>query len=94
MKLKSASKIEKAINLCFSLVIIPFVLLYMILFLAIKPVKFIIDWNGIMVHRIGNWLLRSSKEVRDGKVKNPQIIKSFTAISAYEYIEERKKSNH
>ena len=83
MKLKTASKIQKALWLTIWLLMLPFSIVGIFIDSLTKPFKWVVEELDFLRFRIGNKLLRISDEVKDGTIKNEHVIHNFTASEAY-----------
>jgi len=83
MKLKTASKIQKALWLTIWFLMLPFSIVGILIDSLTKPFKWVLEELDFLRFRIGNRLLRMSDEVKDGTIKNEYFIRNSTAIEAY-----------
>lgn len=83
MNLKTASKIQKALWLTIWLLMLPFSIVGIIIDSLTKPFKWVVEELDFLRFRIGNKLLRMTDEVKDGTIKNEDLIRRITASEAY-----------
>lgn len=83
MKLKTASKIQKALWLAIWFLMLPLSIVGILIDSLTKPFKWVLEELDFLRFRIGNKLLRMSDEVKDGTIKNEHFIRNFTALEAY-----------
>ena len=83
MNLKTASKIQKALWLTIWLLMLPFSIVGVIIDSLTKPFKWVVEELDSLRFRIGNKLLRMCDEVKDGTIKNEDLIRRITASEAY-----------
>ena len=83
MNLKTASKIQKALWLTIWLPMLPFSIVGIIIDSLTKPFKWVLEELDYSRFRIGNKLLRMCDEVKDGTIKNEDLIRRITASEAY-----------
>ena len=92
MKLKAASKIQKALWLTIWFLMLPFSIVGILIETMTKPFKWMLEELDSLRFRIGNRLLRMSDEVKDGTIKNECFIRTFTASKAYIRLKEEQQS--
>ena len=92
MTLNTARKIETVVLWATGVMILPIVLILGLLELMRKPIRWIIDWRGILCDRVGNRLMNQSDAVKNGTIKNPYCLKHYTALLAYKQLKDAKKS--
>ena len=83
MKLKTASKIQKALWLTIWFLMLPFSIVGILIDSLTKPFKWVLEELDFLRFRIGNRLLRMSDEVKDGTIQNEYFIRNLTASEAY-----------
>jgi hypothetical protein len=83
MKLKTASKIQKALWLTIWLLMLPFSIVGIFIDSLVKPFRWVLEELDFLRFRIGNKLLRMSDEVKGGTIQNKYVIRNFTATEAY-----------
>lgn len=83
MKLKTASKIQKALWLTIWFLMLPFSIVGILIDSLTKPFKWVLEELDFLRSCIGNKLLRMSDEVKDGTIKNEHLIRNITASEAY-----------
>lgn len=83
MKLKTASKIQKALWLTIWFLMLPFSIVGILIDSLTKPFKWVLEELDFLRFRIGNRLLRMSDEVKDGTIQNEYFIRNLTATEAY-----------
>lgn len=94
MNLKTANKIQKALWLTIWLLMLPFSIVGIIIDSLTKPFKWVLEELDYLRFRIGNKLLRMTDEVKDGTIKNEDLIRRITASEAYILLKtEQQKSN-
>ena len=86
MKLKTASKIQKALWLTIWFLMLPFSIVGIFINSLVKPFKWVLEELNFLRFRIGNRLLRVSDEVKDGTIKNEYFVRNFTATDACIYL--------
>ena len=80
MKLKTAAVIETILNFTLSILFFPFGFVCILLKTLCYPFEKIIEWRYFINRWIGNKLLRNCDEVRDGIIKNQEVIRSRGAM--------------
>lgn len=97
MKLKTATKIEIAIKWLTGFLLFPLALVLGLFTLVCKGIDWIFGIRNLFCNSIGNKLLRTSDEVKNGKIKNRDAIEQFTAMVAYKKLlreeKEEKETN-
>ena len=83
MNLKTASKIQKALWLTIRLLMLPFSIVGIIIDSLTKPFEWVVEELDFLRFPIGNKLLRMTDEVKDGTIKNEDLIRRITASEAY-----------
>lgn len=91
MKLKKLAKIQLVMDIVLYIISIPFLICHLVLFFGNKPFEFVLDYFIGLRQKFGNFLLRRSKEVKNGIIKNPDAIRSYTARFA---LKEYKRTNY
>lgn len=91
MKLKKLAKIQLVMDIVLYIISIPFLICHLVLFYGNKPFEFVLDYFIGLRQEFGNFLLRRSKEVKNGIIKNPHAIRSYTARFA---LKEYKRTNY
>ena len=82
MKLKTASKIQKALWMTIWFLMLPISFVGILIDSLTKPFKWVLDELDFLRFRIGNRLLRMSDEVKDGTIQNDYFIRNLTATEA------------
>lgn len=83
MKLKTASKIQKALWWTIWFLMLPLSIVGILIDSLTKPFKWVLEELDFLRFRIGNKLLRMSDEVKDGTIQNEYFIRRRTATEAY-----------
>lgn len=95
MKLKTAAQIDRTIDIALSIVILPFTLTeFVIGHLASAIIKILewCEWPFIQLSRtVGNKLLLSSDEVKDGTICNKEALR-YSANSVYQLWKQEKEN--
>ena len=92
MKLKTASKIQKALWLTIWFLMLPFSIVGILINSLVKPFKWVLEELDSLRFRIGNRLLRMSDEVKDGTIQNEYFIRNLTATDAYISLKKEQQS--
>lgn len=91
MKLKTLSKIEKAVNTIIVILMLPFCICGAIIDMILKPFRWLIDELSYLRFKIGNKLLCISDEAKDGTIQNQSVFQSYTALETYKILKLEKK---
>lgn len=83
MRLKTLKSVEIAIGLALFLITLPFLIINKLLLVLAYPFGKVLEWKEYLMLVTGNKLLLLSKEVKDGTIKNKDMLKTLTALSAY-----------
>lgn len=92
MKLKTASKIQKALWLTIWFLMLPFSIVGILIETMTKPFKWVLEEFDSLRFRIGNKLLRMSDEVKDGTIQNECFIRNLTATEAHIHLKIEQQS--
>lgn len=94
MKLKTLSRINRAVVVVLAILLLPFAIVGDVLDWLIKPFAWVCgDMQSAIQKRVGNWLLLMADEVKDGKICNPHYLSHGTASWVYKLWIEECKSN-
>ena len=94
MKLKTLSKINRAIIILLGFVMLPFIIVHCVLYYAAKPFEWVYDDFLMRVRQvIGNRLLLKADEVRDGRIRSRHYLKHGTAVWVYRQWRDHHKFN-
>ena len=88
MKLKTATKIQKAADITLWVAMLPFGICSIAIAILTIPFEWVVGWFHDVRFRIGNRLLKISDEAKDGTIKNDYCLRNFTAKDAYKKLEE------
>lgn len=83
MRLNTANKIQKVLWLTIWFLMLPFSIVGILIDSLTKPFKWVVEELDFLRFRIGNKLLRMSDEVKNGTIKNEDLIRRITASEAY-----------
>ena len=86
MKISGLSKIQIAVFIIGVTVLSPVILIHYICIYMNKPCIYLLDLCEKMFHSFGNKLLQSSDEVKEGAIKDKQLINRLTACSMNEIL--------
>lgn len=93
MTLNTARKIEWAFNTVTVIIALPFAIIGQMLKWIEQPFRLVLDGRDWISHKAGHWLMHKSDAVKDGTIKNPYILKHYTARLAWELLREARE-NH
>lgn len=93
MTLNTARKIEWAFNAVTVIVALPFAIIGQILEWIKQPFGWVLDGRSWISHKTGHWLMQKSDAVKGGTIKNPYILKHYTARLAWELLREAEKDH-
>jgi len=79
MKLQTLSRVEFAFNVFIAIVMLPFCIINIVLWVVRYPFDRIVDLLALLRQRVGNILLKKSDEVKDGTICNPMCLRQYTA---------------
>lgn len=91
MTLNTATKLQKAADLTLWMVMLPFGICGMSVEKLAKPFEWVVGGIDTLRFRIGNRLLRMSREAADGTIQNDYFLQNFTALDAKKKLEEERK---
>ena len=92
MKLKTASKIHKALWLTIGFLMLLFSIVGILIYSLVKPFKWVLEELDFLRFCIGNRLLRMSDEVKDGTIQNEYFLRNLTATEAYISLKKEQQS--
>ena len=92
MTLKTARNIELAFDVVTFLIVLPVLAAAVVVSLIDKPLSWILDERNRIGLSVGNRLMRMSDAVKEGSIRNPRCLKTWTAITAWRYMEEEKRN--
>lgn len=93
MTLNTATKLQKVADLTLWVVMLPFGICGIVIEKLTIPFEWIVSGIDTLRFRIGNRLLRMSREATDGTIKNDYCLRNFTAMDAKKKLEEEKNRN-
>ena len=93
MTLKTAARIQWVAAFLLWLITLPFVIIDVVLECCRKPFEWIIIGREKIKFLIGNRLMLLSDEAKNGTIQNKDILRSGTAIFAYEKLHQEMKCN-
>ena len=91
MTLNTARKTEAAFVWAMYILLLPVSLTAVLLVLAKKPLDWILGERDLAAFKVGNRLMHMSDAVKDGKIKNPQCLRSCTAREAWVLLKEEEE---
>ena len=84
MKLKTLSRINRAVEVVLAIVFLPFAIVGDVLDWLIKPFAWVcVDMQSAIQKRVGNRLLLIADEVRDGRIRNAHYLRHGSAAWVY-----------
>lgn len=83
MKLKTLSRIDRALATALAFVAAPFRLLQLVFGYASRAMELVVDWLNSIAFKAGNRLLRASEEVKSGAISESHYLKYWTAKGMY-----------
>lgn len=92
MTLKTARNIELAFCVVTFLIVLPVLAAAVVVSLIDKPLSWILDERNRIGLSVGNRLMHMSDAVKEGSIRNPRCLKTWTAITAWRYMEEEKRN--
>ena len=94
MKLKTLSRINRAVVVVLAILLLPFAIVGDVLDWLIKPFAWVCgDMQSSIQKRVGNRLLLMADEVRDGRIRNRHYLKHGTAVWVYRQWRDHHKFN-
>lgn len=92
MTLRTATRLQKVADIGLWVVMLPFGLLGIAVEkVLLKPFEWTVEIFDAARFRIGNRLLRMSREASDGTIQNDYCLRNFTALDAYNKLKEERK---